>query len=238
MQVLNEHFEVKQGELAIINANALHMAQGAPHARLYSMVFSPALVYGAKDSSFAVKYMDPLINCHQFKCILFERESSECQKMVRYFQEAFYVLRDESFAYEFIVRDRLSRLLLVVYSHYSKFINTDPLPENLDSVRITKMLNCIHQNYKITLSLEDIANSATISEREALRCFKRTIGESPIQYLLKYRLIQAASMLKGEPTKSVASIAMDCGFDSPAYFAKKFKELYSATPKAYRSVST
>ena len=96
------------------------------------------------------------------------------------------------------------------------------------------MLEFIHENFTRNISLSDIADVAGISEREALRCFKRTIGESPVQYLVKHRLMQSAYMLLTQPDISVSEVAANCGFDSPAYFAKRFKELYRCAPRDYR----
>ena len=92
------------------------------------------------------------------------------------------------------------------------------------------MLEFIHENFTRNISLSDIADVAGISEREALRCFKRTIGESPVQYLVKHRLMQSAYMLLTQPDISVSEVAANCGFDSPAYYAKRFKELYRCAP--------
>ena len=53
------------------------------------------------------------------------------------------------------------------------------------------MLEYIHQHYHENLDLTQIARSADIGNRECLRCFKRSIQNSPMQYLLKYRTTQA-----------------------------------------------
>jgi Transcriptional regulator containing an amidase domain and an AraC-type DNA-binding HTH domain len=85
-------------------------------------------------------------------------------------------------------------------------------------------------------TLSNIAEIVNISERETLRCFKKITGESPIQYLLKYRLIRSASVLTEYPDKNISIVAEECGFDSPAYYTKKFKEFYLCSPREYRQV--
>ena len=85
-------------------------------------------------------------------------------------------------------------------------------------------------------TLSNIAEIVNISERETLRCFKKITGESPIQYLLKYRLIRSASVLTEYPDKNISIVAEECGFDSPAYYTKKFKEFYLCSPGEYRQV--
>ena len=104
----------------------------------------------------------------------------------------------------------------------------------MNSVRVAKILSFIEQHYSKNLTLSNLADIVHISEREMLRCFKKITGESPIQYLLKYRLIQSASILTECPDKNIATVAKECGFDSPAYYAKKSREYYLCTPTEYR----
>lgn len=64
--------------------------------------------------------------------------------------------------------------------------------------------------------------------------FSKTIQTSPIQYLLKYRSMQAADLLLREPERSISDISVSCGFDSPSNFAKVFRRFYHCTPREYR----
>ena len=99
------------------------------------------------------------------------------------------------------------------------------------------MMAFIHEHYAESITLNEIAASANIGEREALRCFKRSIGESPIQYLLKYRLMQSAHLLATEHQRSLSDIALACGFEAPSYYARQFKRFYQCTPREYRKKS-
>ena len=101
---------------------------------------------------------------------------------------------------------------------------------------IAAILSFIEQHYPENITLSNIAEIVNISERENLRCFKKITGESPIQYLLKYRLIRSASVLTEYPDKNIFIVAEECGFDSPAYYTKKFKEFYLCSPREYRQV--
>lgn len=107
---------------------------------------------------------------------------------------------------------------------------------NQDNLRIRKMLAFIHKNFSDDISVSEIAGTADISERECLRCFQKTIQLSPVQYLLKYRVMQGAEMLLGNPADSISKIATLCGFDSPSNFSKIFKRFYNCTPREYRNL--
>ena len=103
----------------------------------------------------------------------------------------------------------------------------------MDAERLRHMLELIQKEFAEPLHLSQIARAANIGERECLRCFQRTIGISPLQYLLRYRVSQAALLLR-ETTLPVAEIGMRCGFDSPSHFAQTFRKYFSITPSAYR----
>ena len=98
-----------------------------------------------------------------------------------------------------------------------------------------KMLDYIHGSYGGSVSVSEIAAAASISERECIRCFHKSLGVSPIQYLIKYRVMQGAKMLLEEPSSSISETAAYCGFDSPSNFSKMFKRFYGRTPREYSS---
>lgn len=231
LQLLTETFSVHAGEIAVINATKLHAASGDPYCELQSLVFSPLLITGSVNSSFASKYIMPLISSNQFSCLLLNNNNDP---VTNWFSTAFHALKNDIFAYEFIVREQLSHIMLSVYSELKPDLNQRNSQQDLASIRVTNILAYIQQHYSENISLSDIAKTVNLSERETLRCFKKFTRESPIQYLLKYRLIQSASMLKEYPNQNISFLAKECGFDSPAYYAKKFKEFYLCTPREYR----
>ena len=231
LQVLTETFSVHAGEIAIINTNTLHSASGEPYCELQSLVFSPLLITGNINSAFASKYIMPLISCAHFSCIVLKDKN---QPVSDWFSTAFESLKNDVFAYEFIVREQLSHIMLSVYSKLEPQFDEPHTHQDITSVRVAKILTYIEQHYSENVTLSDIAETVNISERETLRCFKKITGESPIQYLLKYRLIQSASILTKYPVKNIYLVAAECGFDSPAYYTKKFKEFYLCTPREYR----
>lgn len=229
LQIPAKDYILNAGDLVILNANLLHSAIGAPYGELCSLVFSPFLLTGNSSSVFYVKYLQPLFACPCFALLQINGDT-----YVDLFQTAFHALKYDTFAYEFIVRENLSKLMLVCFQELQSQFHTAGNVGNLDSIRLTKMLDFIQNHYAESLTLSMIASSADLGERECLRCFKRTIGDSPVQYLLKYRLMQSAKRLLEQPSADISEIALACGFDYPSYYSKQFKRYYKCTPKAYR----
>ena len=78
-----------------------------------------------------------------------------------------------------------------------------------------------------------LAASAMISESECLRCFHKTIGLPPMQYLKQFRIQKAAELLISTE-KKIGDIGAECGFLDTSYFTKVFRELRGCTPGEYR----
>ncbi len=226
-------FLLEKGDCMVINSNILHYAAAVTEYKLRSLVFSPTLITGNEDSIFAQKYMQPLLTCNSFSHYLIKAGSNK--NVTVWFNCAFEALAQDCYGYEFTVRENLSRICLFLYGEFHPQADTQNIPLTKDNLRIRKMLAYIHKNFADDISLSEISNAANISERESLRCFRKTIQLSPIQYLLKYRVMQGAEILLKNPTDSISEIAALCGFDSSSNFAKTFKRFYNCTPREYRS---
>ena len=95
------------------------------------------------------------------------------------------------------------------------------------------MLQYINSNYSKNIILEDIAKYAQVSKSTALNLFNRFLHTTPINYLINYRLSQAARLLS-YTEKKILAIAHETGFENTGYFCRKFKENYHLTPSEYR----
>lgn len=66
------------------------------------------------------------------------------------------------------------------------------------------------------------------------RCFRFVYGTTIGDWLLTYRMNQAAVMLKNCREDSVADIAGQVGYDSPSKFAMAFRKVMGLSPTEYR----
>lgn len=235
IKIPSKSFLLEKGDCIVINSNILHYGTAAPECTLHSLVFSPALITGNEEFVFAKKYMQPLLSCNSF--LGYHIKAGGREDVARWFQLAFEALARDSFGFEFIVRENLSRICLFLYGELKPQADAKSVPLNQDNLRIGKMLAYIHKHFADDISLSEISGIADISQRECLRCFQKTIQLSPIQYLLKYRIMQGAEMLLKNPADSISEIATSCGFDSPSNFARMFKRFYNCTPREYRNLN-
>lgn len=236
VKIPSKSFLLEPGDCIAVNANMLHSCAAAPECHLLSLVFSPSLITGNADSVFAQKYMLPLISCEAFSGHYIK--AGDHEQIIRRFLSAFDALARDSHGFEFTVRENLSQICLYLYEEFKPWADTENAPLNQDNLRIRKMLEYIDHHFSEDISVADIAKAADISERECLRCFRKTIQLSPIQYLLKYRIMQGAKLLLENPAASISDTATLCGFDSPSNFARLFKRFYNCTPREYKNLNS
>ena len=222
IKIPSKSFLLEKGDCIVINSNVLHYAAAVVECRLHSLVFSPALITGNEELVFAKKYMRPLLTCSSFSHYVIKAENGK--NVAGWFSHAFDALAEDRYGYEFTVRENLSRICLFLYGEFRPQIEIQNIPPDQDNLRIRKMLTFIHDNFADNITLAEISDAAHISKRESLRCFKKNIQLSPIQYLLKYRIMHGAEMLLKNPADNISEIAASCGFDSPSNFSKVFKQ--------------
>lgn len=230
LQIPGGEYLLQEGSLVVLNSNVLHSLSGHPAGALLSMVFSPFLITGGADTVFHKNYVRALLACPDFSVWQAEPGTD-----VKRFSAAFSAMETDAFAYEFTVRENLSQLLLHCYAQLLPRLSAQKPAKSADTVRIEQMLQYMQASYAEPITLADIAQAAGLSERECLRRFRRTIGDSPVQYLLKYRLMQGVALLRASPAASIAEVSAACGFDSPSYFSKQFRRFYQRPPREYRT---
>lgn len=223
------------GDGFFINSGILHgaYASDAEECIIHSMVFHPRLVGGTPDSIFYRRYLRPLLENPTLEWISFHSRESGHQEALSAIRAGWSSCVEELPGYEFSVRNALSALIWQLHCHSSQHKQLPSTKEKRDAERIKLMLSYVHENFGSDLNTHAIAASAAISESECLRCFRSSIGTTPIQYLKQYRLRQAAIQLSSTEDK-VSEIAERCGFQDMSYFTKSFREAEGVTPSEFR----
>lgn len=109
-----------------------------------------------------------------------------------------------------------------------------PIP-SIQETRLKEMLLWIDHHLETHITVSQIANTANICTRECQRIFHQYLHYSPVEYIQRKRLFNAAKLLE-DTDNPVTDIALSCGFSNPSYFSKQFRELMDRTPSEYRTM--
>lgn len=82
-------------------------------------------------------------------------------------------------------------------------------------------------------AIADIAKQAGLSQRQLQRHFHTYTGVSPTRYYMDVRINRARGMVT-QTDMSVLAISVACGFSSPEYMTKCYRERFEITPREDR----
>lgn len=106
-------------------------------------------------------------------------------------------------------------------------------PQSPQRQPVREMAQFIHDHFDQELTLDQIAASAALSPGACCRLFKRHMGCSPFTYVQNLRFQRAARLLE-TTDEPITQVAARCGYGSPSYFTKSFREKTGLSPSAYR----
>ena len=121
---------------------------------------------------------------------------------------------------------RSARGYLLVCNLFSYILKPNDTPA-------TKILRMMESRFSEPLTLDDIAASVGIDRFRLCRYFLKETGSTVMDRLLHVRIEKAKHLLLLE-NESIGHVARLCGFESAAYFTKRFRQEVGCTPSEYR----
>jgi AraC-like DNA-binding protein len=83
------------------------------------------------------------------------------------------------------------------------------------------------------LQIDEVAGHVDCSRSQLYSAFKKQTGLSPNDWLLRYRIQQAESLLAAT-NRTIEDIAIAVGFSSSPYFCTVFRKYTGSPPGAFR----
>lgn len=116
------------------------------------------------------------------------------------------------------------------YSYLTELFTAIRRPSEPTEERIRMFLE---NRYGDSLSLEDIAAYAEMDKYALCRYFRRVRGHGVMEELKLIRIAKAKRFLRytADPIEKIGQM---CGFESPSYFSKRFREVTGCSPAEYR----
>jgi AraC-like DNA-binding protein len=99
---------------------------------------------------------------------------------------------------------------------------------------ISAALGLIHQSPERTWTVQDLADAAALSRSAFSARFTELVGEPPMTYLTRWRMLRATRLLKNEVR--METIAEQLGYQSEVAFRKAFKREVGIPPAQYRKL--
>jgi AraC-like DNA-binding protein len=98
--------------------------------------------------------------------------------------------------------------------------------------QMSAAITAMHDDPAQRWTLQALAQIAGMSRSIFARKFKDTVGEPPIEYLLRWRMTLAADKLVNS-SDPISVIALSLGYESESAFGKAFKRVMGCSPRQY-----
>ncbi|MEM9551429.1 MAG: AraC family transcriptional regulator [Pseudomonadota bacterium] len=135
-----------------------------------------------------------------------------------------------------VMFEAMSRVFLVkLLQRYGKRRADEvELSARFTSKHYQSVLRYVQDRLDQTITVDELATEAGMSPSHFARVFKETLGTTPMQFVMAYRIEQSMKMM-GDGARPLGEIALACGFSDQAHFTRSFKQLAGQTPRAYRA---
>ncbi|MGM9539247.1 AraC family transcriptional regulator [Anaerovibrio sp.] len=217
----NRRYEAFKGDMLIFNSHTLHdeTVAGKDEAVTYCIAVSDLQLANMPPGRFIREGISP--------CVRLGRFFPYVRRMFRLIVSG--VKKKERSE----VLDYLLRALLVKLIHCVRE-QGEPLSERADAVgwRIKKYID---DKYLEQITLDDMSRDMYLNAYYLSHSFKRIIGYSPMQYVIRRRIGQAQNLLLNTD-KTVTEIAMQCGYNNSNYFQAVFRSIVGMPPGQYRKI--
>ncbi|MCI8529690.1 MAG: AraC family transcriptional regulator [Lachnospiraceae bacterium] len=98
---------------------------------------------------------------------------------------------------------------------------------------LKEALSFIEQNFQNDISVEDIAAFCGLNRSYFGKIFHETMGKTPQEFLISYRMTKAAELLKLTGL-SIGDIGNGVGYPNQLHFSRAFKNVYGISPRQWR----
>lgn len=217
-----------EGDIIIINKDTAHEE--------IAVVDGGATVYSCAVKNLHIKGLKPncLISDEKYPII---RNLSEDKK--REIGNMFFTIHNN------INKKNIYAKQIAVYVLKALLMNVLELTKNCTNKVVSRSninypnnICCyINNHFEEVISLEKIARAINLNQYYIAHIFKKHVGNSIIEYVIKCRIGEAQSYLL-QTSRNVSDIAYEVGFNSGSYFQTAFKRYIGVTPKEFRNYWT
>lgn len=104
-----------------------------------------------------------------------------------------------------------------------------------DNTPINQVVSYIQSNLRENINLKNLSDLASMSTTSFYRFFKRELGMTPVEFIMKEKVKCAKKLLKN-PSIQINEVCYLSGFENANYFSRLFKKQEGITPKQYQSL--
>ena len=222
---------LEPGDAIFINSQALHQIRPCRPADgvIYSYLFQSAFLEHDGLSEIYRELIAPVLEKKELYLVM-KREQTESTVLLERIRN---VYREAAFGYQLQIKSMLCMLWQIIAGTVQAEPPVYPAKEERDVGRVKEAIRYIGEHYGEKILLTELADAVHVSKSELCRCFGRVMQTTPMDYLIQYRVSEAARLLSSTQ-EPVTQIAMMTGFDSAGHMGRFFRRQMGCSPREFR----
>ncbi len=231
---------LNSGEGIFLNSTVLHTihVEDGQSCDLFSLRFYSKLLFPNGASTIATQYLNPILTSPELRHFHLNAKHPIEARILQLIKQITQIHFANQVGSELLILSKLYAL----WSELIEYVQQYPVPTEitnsamLDHDRVLSAVHYIAEHFTDPITLDDIASTIHLSKSECCRCFKRVLNFSPIEFLIRYRIIEAVRKMQSKEAaaESISSLSASVGFNSVSYFNRQFKRYTDHTPLEYR----
>lgn len=231
---------VVAGQGVLITPGSRHRlaSSAAEDTAFYSVVFRPDFAIDtAAGNSIASKFFSPVKERFANTCLVMDEANLRDESALDRINDIIAANTIKKFGYEMATKGYICMLWVLLLDFYGSVevpFNGKNVPSQ-DELRVRNAIEYMQGFYADPITLEDIADKIHVSRNECCRCFKRVMSVSPVDFLIRLRIFEAAKILYKDPlsVESISELGFKTGFNNTSYFNRMFKRYLECTPREF-----
>ena len=210
-----ERVRAKRDDFVIVNFNEIHATEMSEDCRMVCVQISPVFFS-------SVSFESPSFKSH------IEKDANISKYMLRIFDEH----NSKKLGYDMEIMGLCYSLMSYLVRNYIER-RDEPHRADKRAHKISEIISYVSLHYAEHITTAQLAEHFFLSEYYFCRFFKESTGLTLTDYINKYRVATAASLLKSTDL-SVTEIALRVGFADSNYFTKIFKKHKGKSPREFK----
>ena len=217
------------GDTIFVNANQIHYSLTLDDETATYIIFVVNPIILSSSVAVEMQALQPILGNPQLSYLRF-RSINENVSDIRNIMLTLPDLRRDPFQ---ITRKFFDIWDIILTQSKSYGMLDEDAETDIHTKPFKAMMYYIQQNYKNPITLDDIAASGNISKSLCNKVFHKYVGDSPVNYLLDYRVRKVAELLQ-TTTLPLSEISLLTGFNSASYMSEMFKKSFKMSPRDFR----
>ncbi len=231
-----EDYSIEAGDVFLLRADMAHGYEDTDRMTLVNILFDPKRLALPMDllrdlpGYHALFRVEPHLRAYhgfRHRLRLSGEQLAEAAGLIARLQEE---LNRKAPGYRFQACAHLMHLIVFVSRCYGR----SERPMDRPLLRLGEVLSFIEQHYREPVTVHQLARIAGMSESSLMRAFRRVLGRSPIEHVIRVRVQKAAEWLRRGDVR-ITEAAFHCGFSDSNYFSRQFRQVMGVSPREYRA---